>query len=198
MKSGTWLWICISGILFFSVLGLISYFSEITLISSLSRKYIPMAPLTAACFLLLAFSLILFNINHLTRVKSVLLYSVSAIILITNAILIIDYIFVGNLNLEDILFPVQSINNGIPIFRISQATSSVFILLATDLALFTGQKTLVHKRRFAEYISGSLSLLILVVSYIFSLAYLYGKPILYSMENMIPMAVSTSISFLLF
>lgn len=198
MKSGTWLWICISGILFFSVLGLVSYFSEITLISSLSRKYIPMAPLTASCFLFLAFALFLFNINNITHLKSALLYFTSAIILITNAILLTDFIFVGNLDIEDILFPVYTVGNGIPIFRISPATSFVFILAATDLDLFTSQKTLVHKRRFAEYLSGSLSLLILVVSYIFSLAYLYGKPILYSMQNMIPMAVSTSMSFLLY
>lgn len=198
MKSGTWLWICISGILFFSVLGLVSYFSEITYISSLSRKYIPMAPLTATCFLFLAFALILFNINKITKLKSTLIYSISAVILIANAILLIDFIFVGNFNIEDILFPIHIINSGIPLFRISPATSFVFILAATDLALFTGLKTLIHKKRFAEYLSGSLSLLILIVSYIFSLAYLYGKPILYSMENIIPMAVSTSMSFLLY
>ena len=198
MKSGTWLWICISGILFFSVLGLVSYFSEITYISSLSRKYIPMAPLTATCFLFLAFALILFNINKITKLKSTLIYSVSAVILIANAILLFDFIFVGNFNIEDILFPIHIINSGIPLFRISPATSFVFILAATDLALFTGLKTLIHKKRFTEYLSGSLSLLILVVSYIFSLAYLYGKPILYSMENIIPMAVSTSMSFLLY
>lgn len=198
MKSGTWLWICISGIIFFSVLGLVSYFSEITMISSLSRKYIPMAPLTATCFLFLAFALILFNINNITGLKSSLIYSVSAIILITNAFLLTDFMFFGNLKLEDILFPVHTINKGIPVFRISPATSFVFILAATDLGIFTGQKTLFLKRRFAEYLSGSLSLLILVISYIFSLGYLYGKPVLYSMENMIPMAVSTSVSFLLF
>ena len=198
MKSGTWLWICISGILFFSVLGLVSYFSEITYISSLSRKYIPMAPLTATCFLFLAFALILFNINKITKLKSTLIYSVSAVILIANAILLIDFIFVGNFNIEDILFPIHIINSGIPLFRISPATSFVFILAVTDLALFTGLKTLIHKKRFVEYLSGSLSLLILIVSYIFSLAYLYGKPILYSMENIIPMAVSTSMSFLLY
>lgn len=198
MKSGTWLWICISGILFFSVLGLISYFSEITLISSLSRKYIPMAPLTATCFLFLAFALILFNINNLNHLKSSLLFSISAIILITNAILFIDFFWVENLHIENILFPVHTINNGIPVFRISPVTCFLFILAATDLVLFIGQKNHYFKRRFAEYFSGSLSMLILLMSYIFSLGYLYGKPVFYSVESMIPMAASTSMSFLLF
>lgn len=198
MKSGTWLWICISGILFLSVLGLVSYFAEITFISSLSRKYIPMAPLTAIFFLFLTFALILFNTNNITGLKTTLIYSVSVIILITNAILLTDFIFVGNLNIEDILFPIHIINTGIPVFRISPATSSLLILAATDLILFNSLKNLSHKRRIKEYLSGSLSMVILLISYVFILGYLYGKPIFYSMENMIPMAVSTSMSFLLF
>ncbi len=198
MKSKIWFWICVSGIIFFSVLGLISYFSEITLISSLGRKYIPMAPLTATCFLMLSFVLILLNINNITHLRLSLAYFISAIILITNAILITDFLFNGNINLEDILFPVNIANTGIPVFRISQATSFVFILSAIDLTILASQKVYFQKSKSVEYIGGYLSLLILLVSYVFSIGYLYGRPVLYSTGRIIPMAVSTSLSFMLY
>ncbi len=197
MKSATCIWICISGIIFLSVLGLVSYYSEITLISSLSRKYIPMAPLTATCFLFLSAAMILINKN-VTVLKSIIVYSILTVILILSAILLTDFSVAGNWKIEDVFFPIHTVNNGIPVFRISPATSFLFILAAIDLLLYLGHKTHVFKWKLTSYLSGSLSLLILFISYIFLLGYLYGKPVLYSMENIIPMAVSTSMNFLLF
>ena len=102
-----------------------------------------------------------------------------------------------DLNFENTLVPTAGYLSGIPIARMSPATGAGFFLSGFVVFLLTLRNNLPKHNTLIQYLSGVLGILILLISFVFCLAYLYGTPLLYAYRATIPMALTTALGFML-
>ncbi len=184
------------GVILISILGLAGWIGDNRMLTSIQSNYIPIAPSTAISFLLLGAILI----YHLSRPLSGIFAKVALILVVLvsifGALEVVEFITGQSLNFEDLLILEVGTLGGVPMARMSPSTGAMFLLAGTALALMLLTKIQEKFSRTMENWAGGLSGLVTFTGMVFSVSYLFGAPLLYG-GNIIPMALPTSISFLL-
>lgn len=188
MKLSSWFFItCIVFTVFLSLLAWAGWISDELWLASLAPAYIPMAPMTASCFLLLSIALtIRYSTYKFRWLVSIII--IILIILSINALLTIAG--VPGFAIEDKLVNNNIMFGLVPIGRMSPITALLFLL--TALSLFFLQSS----KKYADIASGIFSVLAFFITLVVLVGYLYDTPILYG-DTTIPIALSTGLCFLL-
>jgi signal transduction histidine kinase len=153
--------------------------------------YIPMAPSTAWCFVLLggtvAAALAAPNRPAARRAAAL----AGALVAVASGLLLAQWALQWTTDMERLLLPQVAALGGIPIGRISPLTAGLFVPagLAAMVSLFTG------RRQWAT-VGCCLGCAVTVVGGVVLLAYAYGAPLLYG-GTVIPPALPTAAAFVL-
>lgn len=183
--------------IFIAVMGLMGYVPGLELLGSLKESYIPMAPSTALFFIVLSCILLLIQIERLHHLLLNIFQIFSWGVIVFGILEVVGFYVGADLNFEDSLVPITGNLNGTPIARMSPATGGVFSLSGLALVFTVLYKKNNKRREFYGYIKDGLGILTLLAGFTFCLAYLYGTPLLYGNKSVIPMAVTTSLGFIL-
>lgn len=175
----------------FGVMAIAGWIFNIPILASLDSSKIPMAPSTALFFTIYGILIIAhrhFKINQTFR-------SIEFIIVILG-FLISSFLLVSSsskiyFNAEHLGFSINKIVNGIIIGHMSPVTAFCFLLISISF-LFA---YLSYSKRSLSKGSTLTSILVILISYILILSYIFGTPLLYE-GSFIPPALPTSISFL--
>ncbi|MDZ7774603.1 MAG: PAS domain S-box protein [Bacteroidales bacterium] len=186
-----------SGVIFLALMGLLGYLPGFRVLASISKEYIPMAPSTAVSFILLAVILILENKKQMAGMVYTISLVVASLAGLFGLLDIIGYFAGIELNFEKSIMPASGYLNDTPIGLMSPATGGVFFLAGITLVLLLINQKEPGKRPFIRNLPGKLGILLLLTGMVFSLAYLYGTPLLYDIESTIPMALTTALAFIL-
>lgn len=174
------------------------FFPTIYSIDKASHDFLPMAPTTAISLILLSISLFLLNSKY-AYTKPTKIYSY-AIAILTGSFGLhktLDYIFNLNLNFENLFIPVKTYIEGFPIGLMSPLTGLIFFLSSINLFFLLIHKTSKIKCCSLKPITIIQSYGILIISILALLSHIYGKPILLTTREIIPMSFSTSILFII-
>ena len=154
-------------------------------------NFIPMAPSTAISFILFCISLFLINNFNKSKVINVIVNLFLLAISLFSGFILINYIFDITL-VEGYKFIYDSVHSGIyPIGIMSPITSILFLTSCFIFYLIINKQ----KEKNRDIINKS-SLLILIISFVLLIGYLYNEPLLYG-SDIIPVALSTAICFFL-
>jgi len=175
--------------------GLLGYVPGLRLLGSLRQDYIPMAPSTASCFLLLGAVLW----RHAKRSwHGAGFYGVAVLVILATLFSLLDVVgaVVGiDLNYEDRLTAGMGTLEGIPIGRMSPVTGATFFLAGLSTLTLLVRSRVPGSVRWPGDWSATLGVLTALVGTTVLLAYLYGTPLMYG-STIIPMAATTAIAFL--
>jgi PAS domain S-box-containing protein len=191
----TWPAINASFAILFAVLGLLGYIPGLALLGSVHPDYIPMAPSTAVCFLILGIVILKFEQIQRQGTKYAIAIVLTLLVGLFGALELLGYLLGSDLNFEDTLVPEFGTLNGVPVGRMSPATGALFFLSAIAVTA----RFLHPENRPSPALSQTVSIvghLALFIAFIFTLAYLYGMPLLYGNSSTIPMALTTSLGFI--
>ena len=178
-----------------AVFGLLAYIPGWRLLGSVRPGYIPMAPSTAAAFILMG--AILMGKTAIARQRRAGIIS-SLLVLAATVFGFLEfagYLLGANLNLEGSVIPNFGRLGAVPIARMSPSTGLFFFFAGVSLLLLLADNIPRDKRAIAHDSAGLAGLLVLVGSLTFILGYLYGTPLMYNSRT-IPMALTTAMGFL--
>jgi two-component system sensor histidine kinase/response regulator len=174
------------------LVGLIGWIFGESVLTSGHVGYLPIAPTTAICLMLIGVALFLHAYSRtqsLHRRGSLL---ASALVLVFSILKLVDYFSGVRMGLETLLVRHPQFINGIPVGRMSPITTSNFLLLGGGLLLVALAPA--NSRRAVSWVA-ALTTIVLVVNLIVLLGYLYGTPLLYG-GRVIPVAIPTALGFL--
>lgn len=174
--------------------GLLAYLPGWHILGSLREDYIPMAPSTALCFMLLGMGLSLLHFKKMAGRPSIAAL-LAAMVLLFGLVELFALLDSG-IDVEAFLFPDYGAWNNISAGRMSPATASLLFLAAALLLLFAREEYRAARSLFLRYLRNSLNLMLALLSFAFCLAYLFESPFFYSNADIIPMALSTALGFL--
>jgi len=180
-----------------AIMGLLGYLPGLRLLGSIREDYIPMAPSTAVSFIVLGFVLLILNARQLSDTKAIISMIASLLISLFGILEVAGYFSGLDLNFEDVIVPATGTLNGIPVARMSPATGAGFFLSGIAVFFLILQRRLPKRNTYIEYSGGGLGILVLLISFVFCLAYLYGIPLLYGLGTVIPMALTTALGFMI-
>ena len=182
--------LCGGGAALLGVLGLVGWASGVLVLARIDPSYIPMAPDTAAVFVILGLIL-------LARVRGVLpdqARVISAVVVALTSIYgllkLIEYFTKSDLTFETLLFPVTDKLGAFPIGRMSPITGFLFCLAGIALWLTLTDKPSDLARNLVAGLGG----VILVAGFVATVGYLFGTPLLYG-GDIIPLASTTAAAF---
>ncbi len=179
-----------------AVFGLLGYIPGLAFLGRVREDYIPMAPSTALSFIILGFILIIINIKRLPELKSNILMILALLVSLFGILEVAGHFIGIDLNFENTLVPFAGTLGEIPVARMSPATGTAFFLSGIVVFLFIYRPIILKSNMYLIYFKGGLSILVLIISFIFCLAYIYGTPLLYGQSATVPMALSTAIGFM--
>ncbi len=183
------------GVILIAVIGLAGWMTGHTVLASIRESFIPMAPSTVACFLVLALALLgtpaagsRLMVRHTIRAFVILVMILGACKAIT--------FFRIDLDFEDLVFPRSDSLHGIPLGRMSPWTGALFFVSALSLLLGPLASPSTQRGPNQVHLSGLLAFATIFGAFATLLSYLYGTPILYE-STVVPMAATTAAGFLL-
>jgi len=182
---------------FYSVLALIGWVTNSLLIASINARFVPMAPATALCFVLLGAVLLLRrwwpNQRSLRRASRVL----AGIVLLFNIVILLQFALVSlfdlSLDIEQWFVTASLSEQGYVIGHMSPVTALLFILLSFSALLTLPAREGNHWRDRLAQIAAATTF---IVAGILITGYWYGAPLLYG-GTITPVALTTAIAFLL-
>lgn len=185
-----------------SLAGLLGYLPGLKLLASYGAEYIPMAPSTAVSFIVLAGTLLSLTMQVTKNINYRILLAPVALVTLFGALEVAGYITGRDLNFEDLLVPDVGYLNGVPVARMSPVTGALFLIFGQTIILLILRNVLRDGQtsRRASMLSTwveILASLVFAISLVFFMAYLYGSPFLYGEESIIPVALSTVITFMI-
>jgi PAS domain S-box-containing protein len=195
-KLNTVFAIGVIGTFIVAIMGLLGYLPGMSALGSIREDYIPMAPSTAVSFITLSLVLQFAHANQLSETKVTALLAVTFLVSLFGILEVAEYFSGLDLNLEDAYVTPHGDLNGVPIARMSPATGAVLSLSGIFMMLLIIQRNLSKRIKLIEYFGSGLGILILLISFIFCLAYIYGTPLLYGQGTIIPMALTTAMGFI--
>jgi len=180
-----------------AVLGGISYLPLFEFFLSIDEGFIPMAPSTSALFLMTFVVLFVWvnSARKFYRYKK----SIGLILLLVSLfglLEIVEYFTGVELNFESYLVPVYGDLQGIPIARMSPVTGFCFFLTSCVLFILLSHHKKGDLSHFISLLKNIFTTLLSLTSLLFIVTYLYRSPIFYNTQDIIPMALSTSLGFL--
>ncbi len=173
------------------VLTFVGWLSGLRLLASIRQDYIPMAPNTAAAFIILGISVLVLTFRSLCRFSR-WFSAFSAIVTIALSILTLIQYFVrvDHLNIDQMILNTSGVLGKVPVGCMSPITGGNFLLAGVALLLLV----LPSYGRLIRNIASCLAAATIITGLVVILGYLYGTPILYG-GNTIPMAVTTACAF---
>jgi PAS domain S-box-containing protein len=175
--------------------GLIGYVPGLRMLGSIRQDYVPMAPSTSACFLILG--TVLFRHSRRSWQGAGFFPMVFLVCLATIFVLldVVGEVVRIDLNFEDQVTTGMGTLQGIPIGRMSPATAITFIVAGLGNLMLLLRLRSPHAVLFLGHGASVLGVLTILVGGTVLLAYLYGSPLMYS-GAVIPMAATTAIAFI--
>lgn len=180
----------------FALFGLFSYLPGFKILGSLSEDYIPMAPSTSVCFMILGLTLLSLDKIATNRALRMPFAAGIVFVIVFGFLCLMGFWLNMDLNFENRLIPSAGTFNDIPVARMAPITGFVFCLAATAILLMVLKRLIGLKSQFVEYCKGIFGLAVFLIGGVFVLAYLYGQPLLYQQKT-IPMALTTALTFVL-
>jgi len=180
-----------------AVLGGISYLPLFEFFLSLDEGFIPMAPSTSALFVvtfLVLFVWVNYKRTFYRYKKSIGLTLL--LVALFGVLEIVEYFTGVELTFESYLVPNFGNLNGIPIARMSPVTGLCFFLSSCVLLILLNHNKKSKISHFFELIKNLFTTLLSLTSLLFIVTYLYRSPLFYNTQDIIPMALSTSLGFL--
>ncbi|MEW6586548.1 MAG: PAS domain S-box protein, partial [Nitrospirota bacterium] len=176
--------------IFMGVLALLGWISGHLLLASFGSS-VPMAPSTALLFILYGSSVFLRIRNSQSRTLYRIVMSIgSAGVVIAALLFFLSYLGIHS-NIEHLGIPISGMAERVPIGHISPLTAFCFVLVG-----FSFLTALLSASGSSVWATAAfwLACLIILISFVLSMAYLFGAPLLYG-GGFIPPALSTSIAF---
>ena len=175
-------------VMLLAIFGLAGWFAGADKLARISWTYIPMAPGTAWSFLFLGSSLL----RHVSRPQEGRGLALALVILtaVFGFLNFLEYFIGVDLSLEEVWFPATEQFGRVVTNRMSPMTGAGMCI--SGVALFL----LLRPRNPFRNLSGILGLLVAMLGLVGTMGYLFGTPLLYG-GDVIPMAVTTTIAFLL-
>jgi len=162
-------------------------------IARVKIQFVPMAPATALCLVLLGIVLMCRwgrYRNHSVRIACEV---AAGFVLVFNAILLIQFASEWPLDIERWVAPEIAVSRGFALGRMSPVASIMFVLLSLAVQ---PSFLLLFKDRSKRLASQGLAALVVCVAAILVIGYWYGTPLLYG-GGFIPVALPTAVGFIL-
>ncbi len=178
-----------------AIAGILGYVPGLRAFGSIRPDYIPMAPSTAACILIFAAALYGHDRKRWTDPAGT---GMSALVLLVVVFGLLDIVgnFAGlDLTGEDRLTSGMGTLAGIPIGRMSVATSFTVVIAGVGTLLACLRAWTVRRRERLEHVASSLGVVTGLLGGTVALGYLFGTPLMYG-GSTVPMALTTSIALL--
>ena len=177
-------------------MGLAAYIPGLAVLGRIRPSYIPMAPSTAICFLVLGLIVLLAAHKPLAHGWRTSLAALALMVTIFGGLDVIGDFTGMDLNFEESLAPTLGHLQGVPIGRMSPATGSLFFFAGVAVLLVSlcsdPKEAALRYRKLSFY----LGLLVTGAALAFCIAYIAGSPLLYGKGDTIPMAITTAIGFM--
>lgn len=161
------------------------------IIASVSMNFIPMAPSTGFFFLILGISLFITKNYSGTQLSRRIILSLLAFTLLFCVIILIEFLFNLNFDIENIFISNPANFDKVTIGRMSPITAFLF---GTSCIGIWGKVN--RNSRIIGYFGGSSATLTTFFASVLVIGYLYRAPLLYG-QDIIPVALLTAICFLL-
>ncbi|MCF8358986.1 MAG: PAS domain S-box protein [Prolixibacteraceae bacterium] len=185
--------------LFVAIMGLIGYLPGMGLTGSLGKDYIPMAFSTAISFIFCATTILYLNAEKKTRFLSAFFIVLAGLVSLFGLLDFIGFVVGKDLNFEESIVNIGQTVNGVPVGLMSPANGALFFLAGGVSVIYLAALLSNKKFRISAFLFGFGGLLVLFASIVFTLAYLFGKPLMYDAGYrgaVIPMAFTTALGFL--
>lgn len=182
-------------VILIAVLGLLGYIPGWEILASGNPNYIPIAPSTAVLFVLS--SVVLMVLWHESTAAIHVAFVISVFIGFFGLTELLGFITGTELNFENLMVPEVGHFSGLPVARMSPSTGALFFVAGNVLIMLAGKRKWPAKFHRIQSFYSFLNLVFLISSFVFVLAYFYGKPLLYGYSGVIPMALPTALGFLL-
>ena len=186
-----------AGTVVFALMGLLGYVPSLQFLGRLHKGYVPMAPSTAVSFITLGGTIFFLIIRCPFRVILALLASLAALVSLFGLLEVVGYFIGIDLNFENAIMPEVGYLGEIPIARMSPATGGVFFFSGLAVLALSLRRPGRNWNAHIMNAAGGLGSLVLLLSVIFCLAYLYGTPLLYGKGATVPMALTTALAFMM-
>ena len=87
-----------------AMLGFVGWLSQISLLIKIHKLYVPIAPLTAVLLIFISVHYILLSVRQKNNINNTLLTALPIVSILIALFSIIDYFFIPNWNLEELIF----------------------------------------------------------------------------------------------
>ena len=158
-------------------------------------RYIPMAPSTAVCFIILTLDGLFAPRVDSGQGRFVSSMSVILLVMVYCGLGLLEYLGYTPFHIEDSLFPDTGFLNGVPLARMSPLTAVLFILCGVAMLLGCIRSTSHEEWNFLGNLSGLLGCAVAFAGFTILLGYAYGTPFLYG-RGIVPVAATTAAAFL--
>jgi PAS domain S-box-containing protein len=172
-------------------LGLIGWYADIPVLSSVYSAWIPMAPGTAAIFIFLGVILLLAVNGFLQGQRLVPAVFVVVLVSLLGLLPLVDYLLGNGIALESRLFPHTKKLGVFLTNRMSPIAGGLFFLAGAALLIFLISVWTKRWRKLSEFLAAAVA----AAGFVGTLGYLLGSPLLYG-GDIIPVACTTAVSFL--
>ncbi len=176
-----------------AMLGLLGYIPGLRLLGSVQKDYIPMAPSTAACFMLQGVILLRLAYQRRREPERAIMRALAGVTALFGLAEVLGHFTGLDLSFEDMLMPTMGQLGEIPIGRMSPLTGALFFLTGTSVFILFPRSRSPENR--PMHGAGILGGLVTILSFTAILSYLMGTPLLYEQGAMVPMALTTAFAF---
>ena len=171
-------------------IGVYSWFVGDFILVSIYKTYIAMAQSTSFVFCLISILLFLYLNFNKYKLVNLLIKIFSIVVIIYCALIIYRYFYWLPIKLQNFYIEEPKLNSKVIHGLMSPVTAALFIFAGINIILFY------IKDKLSKLLSDIINLIILIVSFILLIGYLYQSPLLYASKT-IPVALPTATCFLL-
>ena len=175
-----------------AVMAIAGWLTHALFLAALSNEYIPMAPATAICFLLIALSISV-ETSHNAEWARYVITVLSLLVALICGIIFLQFAAHLPFDVESVILHKNEFRGGIPIGRMSPfASSGIF---AQAIAIFFLAPFLKTSQK-SKDLSGFLGASTCLIGLVLLLGYIYGSPIFYRV-GLIPISITTALGLML-
>ncbi len=176
-------------------LGLVGWISGHLILASIRPQYIPMAPSTAVCFLVMGLAWLFQPRKGSMAAHLVLCVSAIILVMAFGVLRLLELSDVVAFDLEALVIPKISLSGKFPLTKMAPLSAGLFILIGGAMLLRFCRSILPANPRFIGHLGGLLGSAVMLSGFTVLLGYLYGAPPFYGQE-IIPVPVTTAFAFL--
>ncbi len=174
--------------------GLLGWLLDFDRLTSISSSFIPIAPSTSVCFILLAV-VIAAVLERRARPLRPIALAIAGLVALFGLLEVPGHFTGLDLNLEDWLVPPAGHLGSVPMARMSPGTGALFLVAGIATILFTEAEHRPGALRLRGY-AALLGCSVFLAGTTFVLGYVYGTPLMYN-GSTIPVAAPTALAFTL-